>query len=33
MELSMGSRRLAVDLLGHPDERQHLLPAEPTHPE
>lgn len=33
MELSMGSRGLAVVLLGHPDETQHLLPAEPTHPE
>lgn len=30
----MRSRRLAVVLhLGHPDERQHLVPAEPTHPE
>lgn len=30
----MGSRRLAVVLhLGQPGERQHLLPAEPTHPE
>lgn len=29
----MGSRTLAVVLLGHPDERQHLLSAEPTRPE
>lgn len=32
-ELSMGNRRLAVVLQGHPDQRQHLLSAEPTHPE